>query len=867
MKKSFLFVFASMLAFAACSVNEIESDDSIQDEGHLVTLTASINTKVAVVDHKYNWQSGDVIAVFQEDGSATPITFTASSSATSSTFTAITDKTIGKYAFYPYEPANAASFEWVEDSGDDIMSIKLSGGYTYSENTLNIPMLGTISGSSITFNAIGGVIRFTVNNIPATAESFWFTATNKNIAGDFLIDASATTPTVNMTPGHATNSIYVAFTPGSASSLTFSIPVPVGTIDGFTMELLDGELDVVYSVTSTANISVERNQVITAPTWTIPAVDVITRSFTGVIVGTSYSDWSNKSGQSSSAKYAGNSAGGKDADAVNGAIQLRASSGSGIVSTTTGGLIRKVEVEWHSNTPDDRVLDIYGKQTPYMSSADLFDASARGTYIGSITKGSTAELVIPKNQYYPYVGIRSNGNSHWITSINIAWDEDNRPSLSAPLFSEDEGQIPVGTSVTLSGADGSTIYYTLDGSTPTESSTIYSAGIVVNDDVTIKAVALKNGYKISPVATRSYTVPVCVSPSFDTAEGAISSGSDVTIENNEPEAVLYYTTDGSDPDGSSSYGVAGADVVISNISSATTIKAFARKSGFKDSGIASASYTISGVATPLSNPSSITFAPNPTVFTASWANDANAVGYTWYISESSTSAGINTEDDPHGTFTVGSLDGTGASLSDGTWKLTKTQSLTIGTTYYFYVMANGDGSTYTNSGYSSPVGIIVPLVINVENITTTGSYSGSEVEFNTNSKKFGYVACMKNSANAPSGWANLQVIQLRKSASGAGNIYNKDALGSQIKNIRVYLVGSNTFSIKYGTSTAVDGGSISRPTTPTGTTQVTYNTNAGGTATATLNYYDFDISSHNSSHFQLLNGGSANYVYRIEITY
>ena len=147
MKKSLFLISACALAMTACSVSEIDEviDDEIidnqiiEDEGKLVTLTATVDegntTKVAIVDHKYNWQAGDVIAVFQDDGTENPIKFTASTSAASSAFTAKTDKTIGKYAFYPYEPAYASSFGWLEDEGHDIMSIKLPGSYTYSDNT------------------------------------------------------------------------------------------------------------------------------------------------------------------------------------------------------------------------------------------------------------------------------------------------------------------------------------------------------------------------------------------------------------------------------------------------------------------------------------------------------------------------------------------------------------------------------------------------------------------------------------------------------------------------------------------------------------------------------------------------------------
>ncbi len=50
----------------------------------------------------------------------------------------------------------------------------------------------------------------------------------------------------------------------------------------------------------------------------------------------------------------------------------------------------------------------------------------------------------------------------------------------------------------------SVIRYTLDGSTPTEASSIYTSSIPISDDTTLKARAYKSGYLASSVADRSY---------------------------------------------------------------------------------------------------------------------------------------------------------------------------------------------------------------------------------------------------------------------------------------------------------------------------------------------------------------------------
>ena len=60
------------------------------------------------------------------------------------------------------------------------------------------------------------------------------------------------------------------------------------------------------------------------------------------------------------------------------------------------------------------------------------------------------------------------------------------------------------TSVTLSGPAGAEIRYTVDGSTPTTSSSLYSEALTLNETTTVKAIAIKDGVS-SEVTTRTFT--------------------------------------------------------------------------------------------------------------------------------------------------------------------------------------------------------------------------------------------------------------------------------------------------------------------------------------------------------------------------
>lgn len=101
---------------------------------------------------------------------------------------------------------------------------------------------------------------------------------------------------------------------------------------------------------------------------------------------------------------------------------------------------------------------------------------------------------------------------------------DDRTTCATPSFSPASGAVEAGTKVAIScGTPGASIYYTVDGSTPTTSSTLYSSAITIDAAKTIKAIAVKENYLNSAVATSAYTI------SAGGGGGATSTEATVTI--------------------------------------------------------------------------------------------------------------------------------------------------------------------------------------------------------------------------------------------------------------------------------------------------------------------------------------------------
>ncbi|MBQ4394637.1 MAG: bacterial Ig-like domain-containing protein [Paludibacteraceae bacterium] len=155
--------------------------------------------------------------------------------------------------------------------------------------------------------------------------------------------------------------------------------------------------------------------------------DVLTADLIGV-EGTSYADWSDKTGFGTSSVYAGNSTNGSGANA--GAIQLRynvsdEAKQAGIILTGSNGMVLKgfsVTVKSGSNT-----LNVYGKNTAYTSRLDLYseDEATRGKLIGTVsaTGALTLEEGVSYDDNYQYIGMRSNSGALYLSSIMITWGD------------------------------------------------------------------------------------------------------------------------------------------------------------------------------------------------------------------------------------------------------------------------------------------------------------------------------------------------------------------------------------------------------------------------------------------------------------
>ena len=101
----------------------------------------------------------------------------------------------------------------------------------------------------------------------------------------------------------------------------------------------------------------------------------------------------------------------------------------------------------------------------------------------------------------------SNGNKVYYQNITLGTKNSDTIFLGfseAPEFSINGGYAKVGDIVSLSTKDNSTIYYTIDGSFPTNQSTKYTGPITISKNMVIKAISYREGYLASDVISRTF---------------------------------------------------------------------------------------------------------------------------------------------------------------------------------------------------------------------------------------------------------------------------------------------------------------------------------------------------------------------------
>jgi hypothetical protein len=230
MNKNLFWGIVIALAFASCT-----QEDALNNEYGLKTLEVSVEkgveSRVGFTDAaqaEFFWTKGDKIGVTTTSSTTTfqGMTLVGEGGEATGTFTGNFSGTATGYAVYPYGNSERHSVS------NDNLTYVLPSEYTYTTldaeyakvdgNSHNAPMWGKIGNGAVTFKHLGGVIAFSVNNLPENTSGLKFvlSATNQ-ISGSFNATLTETEPMiVTSTDGvqDADKKVTITFTTGEGQT-------------------------------------------------------------------------------------------------------------------------------------------------------------------------------------------------------------------------------------------------------------------------------------------------------------------------------------------------------------------------------------------------------------------------------------------------------------------------------------------------------------------------------------------------------------------------------------------------------------------------------------------------------------------------
>lgn len=281
-----LTVIASIVA--SCSKNEAESVNPDVNEGSytIKALMADSSRTSISDDATMSWVTGDKISIY--DGDFEEFTLKGEASGAEASFTG--------ELYYP-EKANLAVCPHGigGEVADEMLTINMPVSYAYDGQSTHAPMIATgfkinDKEATIKFKHLGGLFKVTYNNVPDEAKFFCFESDNKQIAGELYIENFTVANPVIEVGSDPKDGNIVSYTIGESddhSSMSFYVPVPVGTFD-FNISLRDSENNKIAKSSKTKRgFIINRGDYVNIPAVSMPKT--LTENFTANVDDTQYS--------------------------------------------------------------------------------------------------------------------------------------------------------------------------------------------------------------------------------------------------------------------------------------------------------------------------------------------------------------------------------------------------------------------------------------------------------------------------------------------------------------------------------------------------------------------------------------------------
>lgn len=255
---------------------------------------------------------------------------------------------------------------------------------------------------------------------------------------------------------------------------------------------------------------------------------------------------------------------------------------------------------WYANNGDTNIFSGDWNGRPDILNFDTNKVASGQTFTitkGYIKSGSTYTdaLKVETNANRLIFGNSGtledfNGKVYYTASSSFStlsgtWTDTRLEQVKTPEITQSGNQVSISCETT-----DAVIYYTLNGDTPSDSSTKYDEAFTITENCTVKAIAIKEGMANSAIAEKQATLEQVKTPKIE------QQGNKVFITCETEGATIYCSFNGNDPEIKDSYKYDPENGA--SFKASCTVKAIAVKEGMANSAVAEKAVTYTNCFTP-----------------------------------------------------------------------------------------------------------------------------------------------------------------------------------------------------------------------------------------------------------------------------
>ncbi len=345
----------------------------------------------------------------------------------------------------------------------------------------DITIAGTPAGAAISVNPIS-LAGFTYVHQSGPSQELSFALTGSNLTADLAVSVTANYAISSTSGGTFGSSL--SFTPASGA---VSATIYVRQIAGLDVGSYTGTIT--CSSTGATNKTVSLSGTVTA----IPLVGA-TETFDNFSAAGSYSS-GNFLGQDGSTWTYVNCRG--DYSITGSAPMLRDNDTAHMTSGTISGGIGEIEFKYMQAFTTNVSLNLYINNVVV---ATVTSSSQQGVVLNS------GRVTVNQAGNFTIKFARASGGGQVVID-DVTWSSYGDPPAATPLITPPAGTYFDSQTVSIScETAGASVYYTENGDTPTDLSTLYTGSFLLSSSATIKAIAYASGYSPSQIASSVYTI-------------------------------------------------------------------------------------------------------------------------------------------------------------------------------------------------------------------------------------------------------------------------------------------------------------------------------------------------------------------------